>query len=377
MALNFITTDANKVDFGSAANLDNLDPFTFWGWIRPTSLVDNTKIYAKHTTNINHRFRLTGTTGNMSFFRLRAGGQLHYRTDDDPLSVNNWNFVAVTFDTANAAGELVNIYTGGLTALAAESTYNLTDDFSGALDDDSAENFVVGNGPGSTSAFIGDIAVFGFIARELTLDELISLQFNPRVVADTRVFSHLGFNGTGTQPDWSGNGSDGTVTGTTIVDHVPLVSPFGYNVPIVLVAGASVQMAFPSADVTLGGWTPSAGGSPTELWPMIDEATADDSDFIQSVLTPSNDTSEVRLQTLSDPSVSTGHVVRYRYAKDIAQGRVDLTVKLMDGVTEIASFTHSDIPAVLTQANQTLSAAQADAISNYGNLRLRFTANQP
>ncbi len=145
----------------------------------------------------------------------------------------------------------------------------------------------------------------------------------------------------------------------------------------VFVVLATVQMAFPSADISLGGWTPSAGGSPTELWPMIDEETADDADFIQSVLTPSNDTCEVRLQALGDPAVSTGHVVRYRYSKSFAAGRVDLTVKLMDGATEIASFTHSDISTTDTQADQTLSAAQADSISDYGDLRLRFTADQP
>ena len=146
------------------------------------------------------------------------------------------------------------------------------------------------------------------------------------------------------------------------------------EIPVILV---TVQMAFPSADISLGGWTPSAGGSPTELWPMIDEATPDDSDYIQSVLTPSNDTCEVRLQVLGDPAVSTGHVVRYRYSKSFAAGRVDLTVKLMDGGIEIASFTHSDISTTDTQADQTLSAAQADSISDYGDLRLRFSANQP
>ena len=146
---------------------------------------------------------------------------------------------------------------------------------------------------------------------------------------------------------------------------------------------AAVQTAFPFADITSGGWlpeiagSPSFTGSPTELFAMIDEATADDTDFIHSSLTPSNDLCEVRLQTLGDPAVSTGHIVRYRYSKDPGAGRVDLTVKLMQGVTEIASFTHTDIPAAWTQADQTLSAAQADSISDYGDLRLRFTADQP
>ena len=33
----------------------------------------------------------------------------------------------------------------------------------------------------------------------------------------------------GTQPDWSGNGNSGAVTGATVADHVPLGPPFGFD----------------------------------------------------------------------------------------------------------------------------------------------------
>lgn len=144
-----------------------------------------------------------------------------------------------------------------------------------------------------------------------------------------------------------------------------------------------IQLAAPISDVTLGSWegvpagSPTEVGSPTELWPMIDEVVADDADYIQSVLTPTNDTCEVLLTSLSDPIIHTGHIVRYRYNKQFDAGQIDLTVKLMQGGTEIASWSHSDISVTLVTAEQTLTGAQVNAITDYTDLRLRFTADQP
>jgi hypothetical protein len=40
------------------------------------------------------------------------------------------------------------------------------------------------------------------------------------------------------------------------------------------------------------------------------------------------DTFRVSLGDVSDPAVSTGHIVKYRYGKDVAGGdRMDLTVR--------------------------------------------------
>ncbi len=146
---------------------------------------------------------------------------------------------------------------------------------------------------------------------------------------------------------------------------------------------ATVQFARPFADITLGTWlpelagSPSFAGSPTELWPMIDETAADDTDFIHSAEVPSDDTCEVQLESLGDPASSSGHIVRYRYSKPFGGGQVDLTVKLMEGATERASWSHTDISTTWATAEQTLSGAQADSISDYANLRLRFIADQP
>jgi len=138
-----------------------------------------------------------------------------------------------------------------------------------------------------------------------------------------------------------------------------------------------VQFARPATDVTDGTWTDQAGG--LSLFAAIGEAVAADADYIRSAnATTTADVSEIALGTIIDPGVSTGHIVRYRYGKDTAAGDVvNLTVSLRQGTaTEIAAWTHLDIPQGPIDAAQTLTAAQADAITTagYSDLRLRFSS---
>lgn len=53
---------------------------------------------------------------------------------------------------------------------------------------------------------------------------------------------------------------------------------------------------------------------------------------------------------------------------------INLTVRLMQGTTQIASWTHTGIGTGFTLATQTLSTTEADSITDYTDLRLRFTA---
>lgn len=138
--------------------------------------------------------------------------------------------------------------------------------------------------------------------------------------------------------------------------------------PITVAAGTPSR---PISDVSSGGWTPSVPGS---LFATLDEAAASDADFIQSPFSPSVPAvSEVKLTNRPDPGSSTGHIVRYRFKKNITGGDwLNLTVRLMQGSRMIASWSHVNISATASTAAQTLSAGQADAITNYNDLRLRF-----
>jgi len=81
----------------------------------------------------------------------------------------------------------------------------------------------------------------------------------------------------------------------------------------VAVASAN-QFARPASDIAAGTWTPTTG---TDLYAMLDETPASDTDYIQSGLIPTADVCEVRLTSLTDPASSTGHVVRYRLRKPL------------------------------------------------------------
>lgn len=128
--------------------------------------------------------------------------------------------------------------------------------------------------------------------------------------------------------------------------------------------GVVAQYARPTSDVSAGTWTASSG---SDLYAMLDETVASDADYIT---TTTASICEVALGTLSDPASSTGHVVRYR----ISATSGGITVRLRQGTTTIATWTHSPAPTSLTTYAQTLSSGEADSITDYTALKLQFEA---
>jgi len=102
----------------------------------------------------------------------------------------------------------------------------------------------------------------------------------------------------------------------------------------------TIEYLRPDGDTARGGWTDHAGGT-SNIYQAIDEASANDSDFIRS------------------PVIATA----------------DLSVRLFEGSTQIAEWTHSDIPATFTTAIQTLTTPQFDAINNFSDLFIEFDDN--
>ena len=127
---------------------------------------------------------------------------------------------------------------------------------------------------------------------------------------------------------------------------------------------ATVQYARPTSDVTTGAWVSSLGGS---LAAAIDETIADDADYISTTY---GSVCEVVYGSLADPGVSSGHKVRYRIAADAG----GIIVRLRQGATTIASWTHNPAPTSLTTFEQTLSGAEADSITDYTALKIQFEA---
>lgn len=130
------------------------------------------------------------------------------------------------------------------------------------------------------------------------------------------------------------------------------------------------QFGRPSSDVSAGAWTP------TPLWSNLDEAVAADADFI-ACDNSTNDFCEVQLTGIAnDPLSATGHVIRYRYRKSASSGNSrSVQVALYQGGTLIASGSvHTPTTTTWTAGTFTLTSTQANAITDYSDLRLRFIA---
>lgn len=112
----------------------------------------------------------------------------------------------------------------------------------------------------------------------------------------------------------------------------------------------------------------------------IDEVTASDADFAYGA----NNTVavlEVSLGNVTDPASSSGHTFRYRVAKtnagvvDGGGNAVTVTAELYQGTTLIAADTAKTVTGTWTQYALTLTGGQADSITDYNDLRLRFTTS--
>lgn len=127
----------------------------------------------------------------------------------------------------------------------------------------------------------------------------------------------------------------------------------------------------PDADSIDGNWTTNTGG--TTLYAAIDEAIPDDGDYIVSPAAPVN---EICTVSLSNPSVVPGATmrVRYRARKSAVGGNMELRVRLLEGTTEIASWTEV-VPSTDTDYERALTNAQLVSINDTTNLFLEFRAN--
>lgn len=224
MALNFAGVSTANVNVGSGASIDNLVPTTFAAWVKPSALTGGRRIFAKGQTVGFHFFGIAAAgTGRLGYVVDYNTTNANGTTNDGALTTGAWQFVAGTFDGVTPP----KVYVGSLTALVAEvPSYSTSVAPAGGLTSDAAQNLYIGNEPGSSIAFPGDIAWVGRWSRVLTIGELIEQQFNRHAIDGCVLNLELGWNGTGIQPDWSGYGNAGTVTGATVSAHVPISPSF-------------------------------------------------------------------------------------------------------------------------------------------------------
>jgi hypothetical protein len=133
------------------------------------------------------------------------------------------------------------------------------------------------------------------------------------------------------------------------------------------------QFARPDSDVSAGLWDHI--GTPTTLYECIDEVTPNDgTDYIEC-LNGDDSTCEVGLSTVTDPAVGTGHIIRFTMQGTGSGGPERCEVQLFDGATQRATTGTQTSRGAWAQKTYTLSAAEADAIVDYTDLRFKIISS--
>jgi hypothetical protein len=224
-----------KTNCGSGSSTANLGIGTAKFWIYPTVISANDfgRVWQRglfasgfHYVIINDS--VAGDIG-MTYHRSTLVQQVN--TNANELVLNTWNFVAVTWDAVNTVDTDQKVYVGNLTTPAAEvGSYAVQQSGSGSHTSNAGTDFIIGNKSNNNAPTNARIANLRMWNRILTAGEILTQQKNRGPIGiGSALNMELGWNGTGTQPDWSGNGNNGTVSGMTVADHVPLGPRFGFD----------------------------------------------------------------------------------------------------------------------------------------------------
>lgn len=231
MGLVFTGADTDRVNFGSAASLDNLQALTYAVWFKTTANATTTEgLICKGTFAGQHRRNMAfsggGTTINWVVDRATQDSNVNASVS---VTANEWYAVFGTFDTTNGC----KLYFANLTQRAAlTDVTSVATAGSGAANDDSAVDLFVGNALAGSNSMRGTIATAMVWNRALSTGEMSAQIWRPHVTSGCVLFSHLGYTGTGTQRDMSGNNNNGTITGATQGIHAPIQAPFGADIAI-------------------------------------------------------------------------------------------------------------------------------------------------
>jgi len=112
------------------------------------------------------------------------------------------------------------------------------------------------------------------------------------------------------------------------------------------------------------------------LYDALDEVTASDADYIQSAHKAVADEFDGRLASIAnpDPDGGSGYYVHCRYRRR-GSGTATLRTVLLQGTTEIASWTDSDLGKQYVTAKRSLTPEQIAAITDYGSLRFALVGD--
>jgi hypothetical protein len=133
------------------------------------------------------------------------------------------------------------------------------------------------------------------------------------------------------------------------------------------------QFARPISDISTGSWTDEGSvDNDGNLYTSLDEVSQD-GDLSRVNSTGDAGTFEVKLGTITDPEVSTGHVVHV-WAKGTGSGGPErIAVYLYETTTLIETISTNWAPGRGSYADINFTLTLADDIADYTDLRIRIT----
>jgi hypothetical protein len=233
MALLF-SANSDLVNCGDASPLQNLNTCSIIGWVKLTSTNPIGRVASKGLAGSGFRYlSLASQAGNpvvqASVNRATTPLQVDGDLANFSVTFNAGDSVCVAgvWNTAGSATD-GKVFAGNLTTpLHEPSAYRTQNLGTGATVSNIGQNQIIGNRSSGSATLDAAISWVGIWNRVLSVEELIAQQWHPHVTSGCVGFWMLGYNGTGTQPDWSGNAGNGSVTGCAVATHVPLRAPFG------------------------------------------------------------------------------------------------------------------------------------------------------
>jgi hypothetical protein len=264
MARTFDGVD-DQIAFGSEAAIDDVAVYTAFALIRITgNVVDERTVLSKFKSDYSAGKLFISLAGNgvsnNKVFTLitTSAGSIASESAADVLVVNTWRAIVTTWDGTVNVGPTPKIYAGTIGGAIAEVSYTSQDDGSGLLTSlDASASLRVGTRDPLDTFFAGGLAECALWNRVLTADEIRALGrgFAPAFFPRGRVFYSLIDGRHSPEINMAGT-THGTVTGTTFLDHPPVIYPRQMGVQVPTVGGSSFKAAWArGSNVVIGSGT--------------------------------------------------------------------------------------------------------------------------
>ncbi len=218
----------DQIAFGSDVVTDQLAAFTAYALIRPTSTITSERqiLTKMNATYLGKMYlALQGSNEFLCYLNRNGGDDCYAMSGDSLLTVNAWNVLVSTWAGVGSAPQIYHCLLGGtLTDVS-----NVTHVGSGAFwNDDSATLRVGARDPLDATFYAGGLADCGLWSRVLGSSELADLGIgkSPEFHTTGLVFATR-MTGTDSPEINTTGGTNGTVTGTTLLTHPSVTYPSG------------------------------------------------------------------------------------------------------------------------------------------------------